>query len=321
MARPLIAITDSPFPSLDPARAALSRIGPDIVVCASGSEADILDVGKDADGILVTYAKLTDNLIRQLSKCKVIGRMGIGVDNIDLEAAERQGIAVTYVPDYCVHEVSDHTMAILLALARKVPQSDRLVQSGKWHLPSIGPLHRLKDRVIGLIGFGNIPRLVVPKAQAFGLKVIAFDPYAPADVFKRYDVASVGMDELLSTADFVSLHAPLTAETKGLLNAQAFRKMKASAMVINTARGSLINETDLLAALDAGEIGGAALDVVETEPLTSDSGLLGRDNVILTPHAGFYSVEALEELQTKAASDVARVLSSEDPIYPIRAGN
>lgn len=317
MSTPLIAVADSPFPSLDPARAALARLNPEIRMSESPDESAILDVARDADGILVTYAKLTADLIKQLNRCKVIGRMGIGVDNIDLAAAAEHGITVTYVPDYCIHEVSDHAMAMLLSLARKVALSNSHVQSGRWHLPAVGPLYRLKGRVLGLVGFGNIPRLVVPKAQAFGLKVIAFDPYAGDEEFAARDVERVTFDELLARSDFVSVHAPLTPDTVGLLDADAFRMMKNTAHVVNTARGPLVDEDDLIAALDAGEIGGAALDVVASEPLTADSRLLGRDNVILSPHTAFYSVEALEELQTKAASDVARVLSGEPPVYPI----
>jgi D-3-phosphoglycerate dehydrogenase len=173
--------------------------------------------------------------------------------------------------------------------------------------------------VVGLVGFGNIPRVLAPKAQAFGFEVIAHDPYAPAELFERHNVRQVTMDGLLAESDFVSVHAPLTPETRGLLGAEAFAKMKKTAIVVNTARGPLINEADLIMALDAGEIGGAGLDVVETEPLPADSPLIGRDNVILAPHTAFYSVEALEELQTKAASDVARVLSGEPAVYPIKA--
>ncbi|NDD49043.1 MAG: C-terminal binding protein, partial [Alphaproteobacteria bacterium] len=157
------------------------------------------------------------------------------------------------------------------------------------------------------------------KAQAFGFDVVACDPYAPQEVFDKYGVKSVSMDELYETSDFISVHAPLLPETKGLVNMEAFKKMKKTAVIVNTARGPLINEKDLIKALDNNEIGGAGLDVVETEPLPADSPLIGRDNVILAPHTAFYSVEALEELQTKAASDVARVLNGEKPIYPIKA--
>jgi D-3-phosphoglycerate dehydrogenase / 2-oxoglutarate reductase len=319
MARPVIAVTDSPFPSLDPAKAALARLDPDIRMSKSPSAEDILAVAKDADAILVTYAKLPGELLRQLTRCKAIGRFGLGVDNIDLPAAKELGIAVNYVPDYCLREVSDHAMALLLALARKIPFSNKLVQSGRWEVPPIVPLRRLEGRVLGLIGFGNIPRALTPKAQAFGLKVITHDPFAAKEVFDKFGVESVSFDDLLARSDFISVHAPLLPATRGLINAAAFSKMKKGAYLINTARGPLIEEGALVIALDSGRLGGAALDVVATEPLAKDSPLIGRDNVILTPHTAFYSVEALDELQTKCASDVARVLSGEKAVYPISA--
>jgi D-3-phosphoglycerate dehydrogenase len=319
MPRPVIAVTDSVFPSLDPAMTALKRVDPELRMAKSASADDILAVARDADAVLVTYAKLPGELLRQLKRCKAIGRFGLGVDNIDLPAAKECGITVTYVPDYCLHEVSDHAMALLLALARKIPLSDRLVQSGRWEMRAVVPIRRLEGQTLGLIGFGNIPRRVAPKAQAFGLNVITYDPYVGKDVLARHRVESVSFDELLARSDFVSVHAPLLPATRGLLNAEAFAKMKKGALVINTARGPLIDETALIAALNSGHLGGAALDVVEVEPLAKDSRLTGRDNVILTPHTAFYSIEALEELQSKCASDVARVLSGEKPVYPISA--
>jgi D-3-phosphoglycerate dehydrogenase len=319
MPRSIIAVTDSPFPSLDPAKAALAHLEPDIRMSKSASPEDILAVARDADAILVTYAKLPGELLRQLRRCKAIGRFGLGVDNIDLPVAKELGIAVNYVPDYCLREVSDHAMALLLALARKITFSNKLVQSGRWEVPPIVPLRRLEGRVLGLIGFGNIPRAVAPKAQAFGLKVITHDPYVSKDVLEKAKVEGVSFDDLLARSDFVSVHAPLMPQTRGLINAAAFSKMKHGACIINTARGPLIEEGALILALDSGRIGGAALDVVATEPLAKDSQLVGRDNVILTPHTAFYSVEALEELQTKCASDVARVLSGEKAVYPISA--
>jgi D-3-phosphoglycerate dehydrogenase / 2-oxoglutarate reductase len=318
MSKPLIAVTDSPFPSLDPVKAALKRLDPEIVMAKSPSVEDILSVARDADAIIVCYAKLTGDLLRELTRCKAIGRTGLGVDNIDLPAAKERGITVTYVPDYCLHEVSDHAVALLLALARKIPLANKVVQSGRWELGPIVPIRRLVGQTLGLVGFGNIPRLVAPKAQAFGLKVVAFDPYAPAEVFTAAGAESVSFDRLLQTSDFISVHAPLTPETRGLLNAAAFAKAKKGVLIINTARGPLIDEPSLIAALDSGQVGGAALDVVTVEPLAKDSPLLGRDNVILTPHTAYYSVEALQELQTKAATDVARVLSGEKPVYPVK---
>ncbi len=319
MSRMIIAVTDSPFPSLDPAKKALARLDPEYRMAKSANADDILAAARDADAILVTYAKLNGELLRQLKNCKAIGRFGLGVDNIDLPAAKELGIAVNYVPDYCLREVSDHAMALLLALARKVTFSNKLVQSGRWEVPPIVPLRRLEGQLLGLVGFGNIPRALAPKAKAFGLKVLTHDPFVASGVLASAGVEGVSFDDLLARSDFISVHAPLLPATRGLMNAAAFAKMKKGSYLINTARGPLVDEPALIAALDSGQLGGAALDVVTTEPLAKDSPLIGRDNVILTPHTAFYSVEALEELQSKCASDVARVLSGETAVYPISA--
>ena len=319
MAGPVIAVTDTVFPSLDPAKAALAKLDPTFRMSKSVSADDILAVARDADAILVTYAKLTREILTQLTKCRAIGRFGLGVDNIDLPAAKEKGIQVNYVPDYCIREVSDHAMALLLALIRKIPLSNRLVQSGRWEMPAVVPIRRIEGTVLGLVGFGNIPRLVAQKAKAFGIKVIAFDPFAKAEIFEAAGVKQTGFDMLLETADYVSVHAPLTPNTRGMMNAQVFAKMKKGAYLVNTARGPLIDEAALVAALDSGHLGGAGLDVVTSEPLAKDSPLLGRDNVIISPHTAFYSIEALDELQSKCATDLARVLSGEKAIYPISA--
>jgi len=319
MAGPVIAVTDTVFPSLDPAKAALARLNPTYRMSKSVNAEDIVAVAKDADAVLVTYAKLTRDVLMQLNRCRAIGRFGLGVDNIDLPTAKEKGIAVNYVPDYCIREVSDHAMALLLALIRKIPLSNKLVQSGRWEMPAVVPIRRIEGTVLGLIGFGHIPRLVAPKAQAFGMKVISYDPFAKPEAFKAAAVESVDLDTLLKTSDYVSVHAPLLQATRGMLNAAAFGKMKKGAYVVNTARGPLIDEPALVAALDSGQVGGAGLDVVAAEPLAKDSPLLGRDNVIISPHTAFYSIEALNELQTKCATDVARVLSGEKAVYPISA--
>ena len=319
MAGPVIAVTDSVFPSLDPAKAALARLNPTYRMAKSVNADDVVAVAKDADAVLVTYAKLTREVLTQFTRCKAIGRFGLGVDNIDLAAAKEKGMAVNYVPDYCIREVSDHAMALLLGLIRKIPLSNKLVQSGRWEMPAVVPIRRIEGTVLGLVGFGHIPRLVAPKAQAFGIRVIACDPYAKPEVFKTAGVESVDFDTLLQSSDYVSVHAPLLAATRGMMNAAAFAKMKKGAYIVNTARGPLIDEPALVAALDSGQIGGAGLDVVTSEPLAKDSPLLGRDNVIISPHTAFYSIEALNELQTKCATDVARVLSGEKAVYPISA--
>ena len=319
MAGPVIAVTDSVFPSLDPAKAALARLNPTYRMAKSVNADDIVAVARDADAVLVTYAKLTREVLTQFTRCKAIGRFGLGVDNIDLVAAKEKGMAVNYVPDYCIREVSDHALALLLALIRKIPLSNKLVQSGRWEMPAVVPIRRIEGTVLGLVGFGHIPRLVAPKAQAFGIRVIASDPYAKPEVFKTAGVESVDFDTLLQSSDYVSVHAPLLPATRGMMNAAAFAKMKKGAYIVNTARGPLIDEPALIAALDSGQIGGAGLDVVASEPLAKDSPLLGRDNVIISPHTAFYSIEALNELQIKCATDVARVLSGEKAVYPISA--
>src|SRR3954470_1322510 len=204
MAGPVIAVADSVFPSLDPARAALARLNATFRTSKSGSADDILAVARDADAILVTYARITREILTQLTKCKAIGRFGLGVDNIDLVAAKEKGIAVNYVPDYCIREVSDHAMALLLALIRKIPLSNKLVQGGRWEMPAVVPIRRIEGTVLGLVGFGNIPRLIAPKAQAFGIKVIAFDPFAKPDLFTQAGVERVELDALLARSDYIS---------------------------------------------------------------------------------------------------------------------
>ena len=314
---PLVAVADTVFPSLDPAREALSGLNAEVRLASEPTPEAILEVAREADGVLVTYAKITADIINQLERCQIIARFGIGVDNVDIEVATAKGIVVTYVPDYCVDEVSDHAMALLLDLARKVTYADRLVQGGRWEMKAVAPLRRLRGRTLGLLGFGKIPQAVAPKAQAFGIKVVAFDPYVEAGRMAEAGVEKVEFDQLLAVSDYVSVHAPLTLQTENMLNAEAFQKMKSDALLVNTARGPLVDTDALAEALDAGQVGGAALDVVPVEPIPTDSPLLGRDNVILNPHTAFYSEESLLDLQVKAAKDVASVLSGGKPVYPL----
>ena len=317
MGKTLVAVADSPFPNLNPAEAVLSELDAEMVLADEPTLEGILKVAAQADGLMVTYGQITADVIKGLKKCKVIGRFGLGVDNIDIEAATKAGIAVVYVPDYCIDEVSDHAMAMLLNLARKVSFSNSLVQAGRWEMPAVTPLSRLRGRTLGLAGLGQIPRAVAPKAQSFGLKVIAFDPYVDKEVAKALDVELVDLDTLLESSNYVSVHVPMMPETENMFGADAFVQMKPDALLVNTARGPLVDTDALAEALDAGEIGGAALDVMPVEPPGTDHPLLGRDNVILTPHTGFYSIEALEELQTKTARGVVDVLQGNKPVYPI----
>src|SRR5215468_6093399 len=236
----LVAVADSVFPNLDTAREVLGSIGADLQLASQATPEAILKVAVPADALLVTYAKLTSDMIRQMTRCRIISRFGIGVDNVDLEAATAAGIVVTKVPDYCIDEVSDHAMALLLAAVRKIPMGTDQVHSGTWKMPNFVPIHRLRGSVLGLVGFGRIPQLVAPKAKAFGMRVVAFDPYVPADVFGIQGVEKVEFADLLTMSDYVSIHSPLTPETKGLFNAEAFSRMKKGSYVVNTARGPII---------------------------------------------------------------------------------
>src|SRR5437016_7249721 len=316
MAKFFVAVADSVFPNLDPARELLSSIGAEIQLASEPTPDAIMKLAKDADGVLVTYAKITADMIRQMTRCRIISRFGIGVDNVDIPAATERGIVVTKVPDYCIDEVSDHTMALLLSAVRKIPFANSLVHAGKWEMPAVVPIHRLRGTVLGLVGFGRIPQVVAPKAKSFGMRVVSFDPYIPREVFEHAGVQSVEFGELLKLSDYISIHSPLLPETQGLFNAAIFRQMKPSAYLINTARGPIVDETALAHALDAGQLAGAALDVMPKEPPT-DSPLFGRPNVIITPHTSFYSEESLVDLQTKAAEEVVRVLKGEAPKNPV----
>jgi len=314
----LVAVADSVFPNLDTAREILGSIGADLQLASQATPEAILKVAVPADALLVTYAKITADMIQQMTRCRIISRFGIGVDNVDLEAATAAGIVVTKVPDYCIDEVSDHAMALLLALVRKIPASNAQVHAGRWEMKAVVPIHRLKGRILGLVGFGRIPRLLAPKAKAFGLRVIVHDPLVQADVIAREHVDQVDFDELLAQSDYVSIHTPLVPETRNLFNGDAFGRMKPGAYLINTARGPIVDEQALARALDAGQLAGAALDVMPQEP-PAGSPLLGRENVIITPHTSFYSEESLLELQRKAAQEVADVLTGKPAKNPVNS--
>jgi len=312
----LVAVADSVFPNLDLARAVVSRAGAELRLASQATPEGIMAAAREADALLVTYAKINADMIREMKKCKIISRFGIGVDNVDIEAATRAGIVVTKVPDYCIDEVSDHAMALLLSLVRKIPFSSARAHAGRWEMPAVTPIHRLRGTVLGLVGFGRIPQLVAPKAKAFGMRVMAYDPYVPLNVMEQAGVGRLEFVELLKISDYISIHSPLLPETHHLFSTEVFSQMKPGALLVNTSRGPVVDEAALARALDTKQLAGAALDVLEQEPPVN-SPLFGRENVILTPHTSFYSVESLEELQTKAAEEVVRVLSGQPPRNPV----
>ena len=311
MAPYVIAITDHVFHGVEPERAAAEALGAELRVGQCRTPEEVLALTHDADAILNCYAPMPTNVIDALEHCKIIARYGIGVDTVDLVAATRKGIAVTNVPEYCVDEVSDHALALLLAWARKVVVANRAIRAGSWQLADVAPIHRLRGQTLGLVGLGKIALRLAGKAQALGLRVIGTDPYVSAERVAPLNIALLPLDDVLAQSDFVSLHAPLTSETRGMLNADAFAKMKPTALIINTARGPLIDDGALRDALSSGKIAAAALDVTPLEPLPADSPLRTLDNVILTPHIAYYSEESLRDLQQEAVDEVTRALRGE----------
>jgi len=314
---PTVVITDHVFPSLEIEQELLGAIGATVVSLQARSEVDLLDAVTDADALLVCYAPVTDRVIRRMTRCRIIARYGIGVDNVDLGAATAKGIVVTNVPDYCVDEVSDHALALLLACARRIPALAGRVRGGRWNARDAAPMHRLRGQTLGLVGFGKIPRRLADKARALGLEVIAFDPYVAGDEMEARGVQKTSLPGLLARSDFVSVHAPLAPETQGMIAEAQLRAMKRSAYLINTARGPLVLESALLRALEEEWIAGAALDVLQHEPPAADHPLQRFANVILTPHVAFYSEESVQELQRKAAEEVVRALSGRPPRSPV----
>jgi len=309
-----ILVTDYVWPNLDPETEVLKRIDGQLVVAPNGEEATLVELARDCDAIMTCFAKVTPNVVRAATRCKVIARYGIGVDNIAVDVATERGIVVTNVPEYCIDEVSDHAMALLLAAARKVALYDRHVKAGTWDINVGKPIFRIRGRTLGLAGSGKIGRAIAAKAQAFGMRVIVYDPYLSDEAIRAIGARKVELEDLFRDSDFLSLHAPLTDETRHMVNERTLRLMKPTAVVINTARGALVDTAALARALQEGWIAGAGIDVQPQEPPPADDPLLRCENAILTPHAAFYSEESLVELQTKTAEEVVRVLSGRMPV-------
>jgi D-3-phosphoglycerate dehydrogenase len=308
--------TDAPPDApLEAERRELARVGAVLVSSQCHTEDDVIHLARDADAILNATAQITRRVIEQLQHCQVIVRYGIGVDTIDIPAATEYGIMVANVPDFCMQEVSNHALMLLLACAKRLVRLDGAVRAGEWGrrgeiLPGADAI---AGQTLGLVAFGKIPRALVPKAHALHMDVLAFDPYVQASTFQSYGVTPVSLEELLERSDYVSVHTPLTPETRGLFDAAAFRRMKPSAYFINTSRGPVVVEKALIQALQEGWIAGAGLDVFEEEPLPPDSPLTVLDNVVLTPHSASYSEAAFSELYRRVGAEAARVLSGDPP--------
>lgn len=312
MSRGKIYVTDYEYATLEPERIEVEKLGFELVARQCRTEDEVICECRDAVGLLDQYAPITRRVMENLPNLKAVGRYGVGVNTVDLEAATERGICVLNVPDYCQDEVSDHALSLLLACARKLSVLSGQVQSGAWDYKISKPISRLRGQTLGLVGFGRIPRMVAEKAKAFSLQVVAYDPYVSKTEAERFGVKLVPLDRLLETADFVSLHAPLTKDTHHLIDAARLKKMKPTAILVNTSRGSLVDEKALCCALQEGRLAGAGLDVTECEPLEAESGLRGLPNVIITPHVAWYSEEAERDLKIKNARNTAEVASGFD---------
>jgi D-3-phosphoglycerate dehydrogenase len=316
----VVAVTDHVFGNLDVERDLLERAGLELRFEGNARTADeVRATTAGAVGVLNCYAPMPAEVIEALDRCRVIARYGIGIDTIDLAAATAQGIVVTNVPDYCIDEVSDHALALILSLVRGVVRLDRSVHAGGWTPTEARPLHRIAGRTLGLVGFGRIARRLAIKAAALGFRVVASDPFVPARAMEDAGVGHRDLDALLTESDVVSLHAPLTDETRRLIGAPQLARMKPGAFLVNTSRGPLVDTAALREALTAGSLAGAGLDVLETEPPDPGDPLLGRPDVVVTPHASFYSEESVAELQRKAAEQVVAALAGERPAYAVNA--
>lgn len=312
-----VVIADASFQTYSYEKNVLEPIGAEVILGETTNDHQRIEVCKNADAILLERGPFGRNVIEKLQRCKVMVRYGVGFNEIDVVAATEKGIVVSNVPDYCVEEVADHALAILLALARRlIPAHNASANDLRdWTYRPFKPVERLRDKTVGLVGMGRIGQAFAQRISALGLKVICYDPYISQKHIDGISVGMVNLDELLANSDFISIHAPLTEETHHLLSTEEFKGMKPTAYLINCARGSVIDQEALTTALESGQIAGAGLDVLEEEPPPKNvkERLLKLHNVIITPHIGWYSEQAMIDRQIKAAETVATVLKGGRP--------
>lgn len=311
-----VFMTDTIFPDTCIEEEELSAGDAGLTLSSTSDPSGYLSEGRDCDAMLVVYAPVGREVIEGLTRCRVIVRTGIGVNNIDIDAATRKGIMVANVPDYCIDEVADHTLALFLSGVRKVTFLHGRVKEGAWNVNEAKPVPRLRGKVYGLLGCGAIGQSVAERVSALGMEIVGYDPFAPDEVFAASGIRRISdFDEFLGAVDALSLHVPLTEETRHIISRGTLEKMKPGAFLVNTARGGLVDEKDLYGALKEGVIGGAALDVLEQEPPVEVPPLADLPNVIITPHAAFFSEGAVPELRRKAAREVIRTLTEGRPKF------
>jgi D-3-phosphoglycerate dehydrogenase len=306
--KPKVVITDWGFASLDPEKNVFASLDVDLKEYQCKTEDEVARVVSDADVVLVQWAPVRRKALDAMTRCRGIVRYGIGLDNIDLAGAKEKGIPVRNVPDYCLHEVADHTMSLALTIQRQVCIVDKLVRTGVWKITPPQALPPLRNSVLGLIGFGRIAQLVASRARGFDMKVVASDPFIEPKVFEDAGVSKLSVEDLLATSDIVSLHCPLNDETRHIINPESLKKMKKHALLVNTSRGGLIDTPALVDALNRNVIAGAGLDVFEQEPLPLENDLYKCPNVVITSHNAWYSSASVGELQRRAALAAVELL-------------
>ncbi|MEI9478273.1 MAG: C-terminal binding protein [Deltaproteobacteria bacterium] len=305
-----VVITDCDHGSIKEEKEEFARIGAELILAQVQEEGDLIRSCREADGLINQYAILSRKVLENLPKCKVVSRYGVGVDSVDLKAATDLGMIVANVPDYCMDEVADQAVSMILALIRKTVFFDKQVKAGLWDFRSGIPIHRIRGKTLGLIGCGKIGLEVARRISGFGVKVIAFDPYiekGPGGIELK------DFDSVLKESDVISVHCPLNNSTRHLIGQREFRKMEKRPIVVNTSRGPIIDEEALIRALEENLISGAGLDVLEKEPPGPEHPLLNRGNVVLSPHISFYSEEAISELKRRTARNVVDVLTAKWP--------
>jgi D-3-phosphoglycerate dehydrogenase len=308
-----VIITDAEYESHDPEKDVLSKLNVELIKFQCRTEEEVIRYCKDADALLNQYAPITRKVIENLEKAKIIVRYGVGVDNIDIKAATEKGIFVANVI-YDISDVADHAFALILSLARKILLANKNVKNGKWDWKELQPIYRFNGSTLGIVGLGRIGSAIARRAKGFNMRILYYDTIRREDIEKELGIIYTDLDNLLKESDFVTLHVPLTNETRHLINEERLKLMKKNAIIINTSRGPVIDEKALYKALKNKWIAGAGLDVLEKEPPLKDNPLFQLDNVIVTPHMAWYSIDSLTEIQRKAAEEVARVLSGQLPI-------
>lgn len=310
MSTPNIVVTDHAFGGVLHEQALADRIGAMLSVHQCVTEDETRDVAGDADVLLVNFAPITRGVLEAMRPSAVVIRYGIGYDNVDIEAARELGIPVCNVPDYGVDTVADHTVACLLALLRRLGPADAAIRRRGWLVAGeLGLIRGFAETTVGLVGTGRIGRAVAGRLRPFGFHILAYDPYVDPAALLDIGIETAPFDEVLSRAHAISLHAPLTDANRRLMDADAFAMMRPGSYLVNTSRGGLVDEAALIDALRSGHLSGAALDVFDPEPLDPDSALREIEEVILTPHAAFYSESSLDALQRLASEEAERALN------------